>query len=138
MAASGLSQPKRPAKVLVVEDEPVAALSIRTVLVADGHTVELAEGGETALALFEAGQHELVITDFKLGKMDGLELAGAIKERSPATRIILVTAYAEKIGGALGQVSNIDIVLRKPFSIKELQAAVEKVLSVGGSGERGA
>ncbi|MGH7972054.1 MAG: hypothetical protein ACREIC_25355, partial [Limisphaerales bacterium] len=60
MAASGLSQPRRPAKVLVVEDEPVAALSIRTVLAADGHMVEIAEAGERALELFEAGQHELV------------------------------------------------------------------------------
>jgi len=53
-----------PKRILVVEDEVVAALSIRTVLAADGHMIEIAEDGEKGLDMFQAGEYDLVITDF--------------------------------------------------------------------------
>lgn len=117
-----------PKSILVVEDETVAALSIRTVLVAEGHTVEIAADGEQALTMFSAGRYDLVITDFKLAKLDGLELAEVIKQVAPAIPIILITAYADKIGATTGSVSNVDVVVNKPFSVAQLQGALQKVL----------
>ena len=127
MTSTEAQNPVPPKHVLVVEDEALATQTIRAVLAADGHTVETAETAERALAMFQAGAFDLIITDFKLAEMDGLELAEAVKKDSPATPIILITAYAEKLGGTLGKVSNIDILLRKPFSMAELQAAVNSV-----------
>ena len=115
-----------PRRVLVVEDQLLAALSIRTILTADRHIVEIAENGERALAMFKAAPHDLVITDFKLASMDGLRLAQAIKEHSPATPVFLITAYIEKLGGKL---PNIDLVLGKPFAVAELQRAVRDAFS---------
>jgi CheY-like chemotaxis protein len=65
------------------------------------------------LALFESGKHDLVITDFKMSNMDGLELAEAIKKCSQSTTVILLTDHVEAITAAGGPVSNVDIVLRK-------------------------
>jgi CheY-like chemotaxis protein len=127
MGSTELHQRIPPKRILVVEDEVVAALSIRTVLAADGHVAEIAENAEQALDMFKAAEYDLVITDFKLAKMDGLELADAIKQQSPATPIILITAYAEKIGGSLGEVSNVEVVLSKPFSVAGLQDAMRKL-----------
>lgn len=127
MGSTAFHQRVPPKRILVVEDEVVAALSIRTVLAADGHVIEIAEDGEKGLDMFQAGEYDLVITDFKLAKMDGLEVADAIKQHSPAVPIILITAYAEKLGGTLGKVSNIELVLSKPFSVAELQQAVHKI-----------
>jgi CheY-like chemotaxis protein len=127
MASTEFRQRIPPKRILVVEDELVAAHSIRTVLTVDGHTVEIAGDGEQALAMFKAGEYDLIVTDFKLGKMDGLELAEAMKQHSPATPIILITAYAEGIGGGMGKVSNIDLVLAKPFSVAELQEALRRI-----------
>jgi CheY-like chemotaxis protein len=94
--------------------------------VLDRHVVEIAENAEIALAMFKASQYDLVITDFKLARMDGLQLAAAIKHDSPATPVFLVTAYLEQFTGNL---PNIDLVLGKPFSVAEFQAAVRKALS---------
>lgn len=127
MGSTGFHQRVPPKRILVIEDEVVAALSIRTVLAADGHSIEIAEDAEKGLEMFQAGAFDLVITDFKLTGMDGLELAEAIKQQSPATPIILITAYAEKIGGTLGKVSNIELVVSKPFSVSELQQALHKI-----------
>ncbi|HEV2393090.1 MAG TPA: response regulator [Verrucomicrobiae bacterium] len=123
----GLAHRIPPKRILVVEDDPVAAHTIRTILAVDGHTVEVAQDGEQALVRFSAGDYDLVITDFKLAEMDGMELAAAIRQHSPAKPIILITAYTEAIKGGLGKVSNVDLVLRKPFSVAELQAALGKV-----------
>jgi DNA-binding response OmpR family regulator len=114
---------------LVVEDEPLVAQTLRRVLAVEGHQVEIAGDGEQALAIFEKGDHDLVITDFKLPKMDGLELAKVIKERVPSRPIILITAHAEALRG-LGKVSNVDILLGKPFSLVELQGVLKKIFPV--------
>lgn len=128
MTITGVQQGAAPRRILVVEDETVAALSIRTVLVADGHAVDIAADGEQALGMFSGGGgYDLVITDFKLAKLDGLELAQVIKQVSPATPIILITAYADKLSPT-GTVSNVDVVVNKPFSVAQLQAALSKIL----------
>jgi len=106
MATPGLRQWLLPKRILVAEDELLLAHTRRMVLAVDGHFVDIAEDGKQALAMFEGGTYDLVITDFKMANMDGLELAEAIKTRSPSTPIILVTAYAEAIkstGGKLHQ-----------------------------------
>jgi CheY-like chemotaxis protein len=96
----------------------------------DGHSVDLAQDGQQGLAMFQAGQYDLVITDFKLGTtMDGLELAAAIKQDSPTTPIVLVTAYAAKMEG-MGKVSNVELVMKKPFSVADLYETLLKLFPV--------
>jgi two-component system cell cycle response regulator CpdR len=127
MATPGLIKPLPAKRILIAEDDPIVAHTIRMALVVDGHSVQIADDGGQALALFQAGKHDLVITDFKMSNMDGLELAEAIKMRSPATPVILLTAYLELIKGTGGKVSNVDLLLGKPCSIMELQAALRKI-----------
>src|SRR5215831_20907024 len=110
--ATEFRQRVSPKRVLVVEDENLAALSLRTILAADGHVVEIAPDAERAVLMLQASQYDLVITDFQLPNMDGLELAALIKQCFPDLPIVLITAYAEKIG-ATGKVSNIDLVISK-------------------------
>jgi|SRR5271169_364617 len=120
------SQPLPPKRILVVEDELVLSQTVRVALTLEGHKVEIAADAEQALALLETGGHDLVIADFKLPKMDGLELAQAIKERAPACPIILITAYAEAVLRT-GNVSNVDNLLGKPFSMAQLHGALSKI-----------
>ena len=120
-----------PKRILVVEDDLVGAHTIRTVLAMDGHTVEVSRDAEGALAMFEAYPYDLVITDFLLGQVDGLQLAAAIKKHTPTTPIILITAYAEKLHGTMGKVSNVDQVVSKPFSTAQLKEALWKAFPAG-------
>ncbi len=118
-----------PKKILIVEDEIMTARALWMALIAEGHNVERAESGERAMELFEAGDHELIITDFKLPKMDGLELAEAIKKRKASRPIILITAYAEPVS-RMGTVSNVDLLLGKPFSLAALHEGIRKLFPV--------
>ena len=110
----------------------MVAQTIRMALAADGHKVEIAADGEQALTMFEAGGYELVVTDFQLEKMDGLELAQAVKERAPTCPVILITAHAETVLRG-GKVSNVDNLLGKPFSLAELHGALREVFSGSGT-----
>ena len=117
-----------PAKrILVVDDEPAVADTIRMVLVFRGHQVQVADSAEMALTIYEPGKFDLVITDLSLPKMDGLAMAANIRERSPTQAIILVTAYAESIQGDRERLAKVDFLLGKPFSLQQLHDTLTKV-----------
>ena len=127
MAITALRKRLPAQRILIVEDDPIVANTLRMALAVDGHSVELAEDGMKALAMFWVSTYDLVITDFKMSNMDGMELAEAVKQRSPSTPIILITAYAGSIKNTGDKVSNVDIVMGKPWSMADLQAALQKI-----------
>ena len=86
--------------------------------------MNVAADGPQALSMFGTDQYDLVITDFQLGGMDGLEVAAAIKKLSPSKPVIMITAYAERISSSMRSVSDVDLVLNKPFAVAQLQEAV--------------
>ncbi len=117
-----------PNLILVVDDEPMVAGTVRLVLEMNGQKVELAENAETALERFAPGKYGLVVTEFKLVAMDGLELAEKIRQQSPTQPIILLTAYAESLRGDKQRLANVNCVLGKPFSVQQLLEALTSVL----------
>lgn len=117
-----------PKRILVADDDPVVGMTIRMALSADNHAVDLARNGEEALTKFYSGDYDLVITDFRMANMNGLELAEVIKKISSRTPVILITAYLEEIETNKGSVPNVDLVLGKPLSVPQLQAAIAKVI----------
>ena len=127
MATTTLHRRIPPKRILVVEDDLLVAHTVRMALAVDGHAVEIAQDGEQGLASFRQDKHDLVIVDFQLPKLDGLELAQAVKESCPQIPVILITAHADSIQRSRGKVSNIDILLNKPFSVRELQDALLKL-----------
>jgi CheY-like chemotaxis protein len=124
MNAPAPLQPIPPKRILYAEDDLVAAHAVRLGLSVDGHTVDVAADGPQAVAMFETGAYDLVLTDFKLPGMDGLELAEVIKQRAPSRPVILITACAEEVQGP---VSNVDALIRKPVSVAKLHEAFRKV-----------
>jgi CheY-like chemotaxis protein len=127
MASPQIGQSASRRRILVVDDGPEVARAIRMALaVGVGYEVEIAENGETALARYKTAKYDLVITDLKMPKIDGLELAAAIKKLSPSQPIILITAYAESLKGDHERLANVDFVLEKPFSLQQLQDALAR------------
>jgi len=118
-----------PKRVLVVDDEPSVGNTILIVLKMDGYQIQVAEDAEQALALYESDKPDLVITDFKLPGMDGLEMARVLRQRCPSQRIILITAYLETLEQAASNISNVDLLLGKPFSVQQLRDAVAGLLA---------
>ena len=108
-----------PKKILMVEDAPDVAEVMCALLVRLGHHVELATDGKDGLNQFKTGKFDLVITDYSMPRMNGVELAETIKRRSPRQIILLVTAYTFTLAAYDGRPLPVDAILRKPFHPRE-------------------
>ncbi|MDB6063944.1 MAG: putative Histidine kinase [Pedosphaera sp.] len=116
-----------PKRILIVDDEPQVANTIRLLLEMGGHTIEIAEDAERALAIYEPAKFDLVITDLSLPKMNGLDLARALRTLVATQPIILITAYAESIARDKERLANVNFLMGKPFSIEQLQDALTSI-----------
>ena len=81
------------AKILVVDDERSIRNSMKEVLEFEGHVVTLAEDGETGLKEAEKEQFDLVFSDIKMPKMDGIELLAKMRQLQPSTKMILISGH---------------------------------------------
>lgn len=126
------------ANILIVDDDPAVQITIRLLLERAGHRVTIAGDGRQGLALFEAGQFNLLFLDIFMPGMDGLETMRRIRMLQPAMPIIVISgrsitpdAYAEpdflKMATKLGAVAS----LQKPFRPDALLAAVNGCLKAG-------
>jgi CheY-like chemotaxis protein len=116
-----------PKRILIVDDEPQVANTIRLLLEMGGHNIEIAEDAERALAIYEPAKFDLVITDLSLPKMNGLDLARSIRGQAATQPIILITAYAESIARDKERLANVNFLMGKPFSIEQLLAALASI-----------
>jgi CheY-like chemotaxis protein len=115
-------------QILVVDDEPTVCKAIQMMLKYYGHDVQTAPDGAAALALFEAGKFDLIITDYLMPEMKGDQLVSQMKKSRPGQRIIMATAFAEDFLAYGKSTGGVDCVLNKPFSLEELRAAIAKVM----------
>jgi CheY-like chemotaxis protein len=117
--------PLEPLSVLVVDDEAPVAAVIRKVLEADGHAVNVAADGPTALeALDDAGAFDVLITDYAMPEMNGMALAEAALERAPHLRVVLASGYLFRDPIAEDRF----VRLKKPFTAAQLMTAVDRAL----------
>ena len=111
--------------VLVVDDDALIAMSTVEMLEDLGH--EAVNGGSPARALeiLKNGQHvDLLITDYSMPRMNGVELAKAVRELRPGLPILLASGYAE-----LPSPSDVDLPrIGKPYQQDQLAAEITKVL----------
>jgi CheY-like chemotaxis protein len=117
-----------PPTVLLVDDDPEALIILRRLLHSFAHRYEIvtAESGVEALALTAVRPVALVITDYFMPGMNGVQLTGAIKEASPATRVAIVTAYDIHDVARRAKDVAADYVLPKPFIPAQLKQMIEE------------
>jgi CheY-like chemotaxis protein len=113
-------------RILLADDEPAVRDAIRLLLRFDRHIVSEARNASEALALYSQEPFDLVITDFEMPGMKGNELAARIKRLAPGQRILMITAYAEKLGDFNNPV---DALLNKPFTFADLRDTISRLLS---------
>jgi two-component system response regulator AtoC len=112
--------------VLVVDDEENIRLVLRTLLKKHGYEVEVADGGEAALALAGTFSPDVILTDVKMPKMSGLDLLAALKAKEHPATVIVMSAYG-----------NVDLALEamkagaydyvsKPFKPDEIVLVLKK------------
>jgi ATP-dependent Lon protease len=117
-----------PPHVLVVDDEEIARSNLEHVLKKEGYAVRTAANGLEALELVRAWSFDLIVTDLKMDKMDGMALLTEAGRLSPSTQIIIVTGYATVNSAVQAMRTGAAHYLTKPISLDELRATVREVL----------
>ena len=115
------------ARILIVEDTDQLAQLIHREVSAAGYDVILAGTGNEALVLHEREQPDLIVLDWMLPGLDGIEVLRRIRETSP-TPVLMLTARSEEIDRVMGLEIGADDYLTKPFSMRELLARIRALL----------
>ena len=122
-------------QILIADDDFIALELLRNALEESGFEVTTARDGREALDLFERGRFRLVITDWEMPRMTGLELCRAVRERSDHGYVyqILLTSHATSEDIVEGMSAGADDFIVKPFKMAELLVRVragQRILSL--------
>jgi len=126
-------QSQRQGRILLVDDDPglLRLLSIR--LRAEGYEVEAVESAHRALATLNNFSPDLVITDLRMDKMDGIGLLKELQTRSPGLRVVIITAHGTIPDAVTATQHGAFGFLTKPIDKDELMSLVERALKFSGS-----
>ena len=115
-------------KILVVEDDFVACRLLTEILEQSNYDVETANDGQRALQKLSEGSYDIVVTDLKMPKMNGLELLGEIKRTSRHTEVILISAFGDETVWIESLGLGAYDFIPKPFKKGEIVAVVGEAL----------
>ncbi len=121
------------ARVMLVDDDRdlLRLLSIR--LQGAGYAVTAVESGEAALSQLAVASPDLVVTDLRMGGMDGMALFDSLQKKNPAIPVIILTAHGSIADAVDATQRGVFGYLTKPFDGKALVTQVEKALQVSGT-----
>jgi DNA-binding NtrC family response regulator len=117
--------------VLVVDDENTVCNSCRKILTREGYNVEVALSGEEALNKVKGSGFDVLITDWKMPEIDGIEVAKRIKKENPDIAVIMITGYPSVESSIQAIRSGVSDYVPKPFTPEELSDAVVRALAKG-------
>ena len=115
-------------RILVVDDEPSVRELLRAVLGSDGHEVEDAVDGESAVKRLREGFHDLAIMDIRMPGLDGVDALARMKELSPRTGVVMMTAYASVDTAVRAMKLGAFDYITKPIDIDELRGVVARFM----------
>ncbi len=118
-------------RVVVVDDEERMAAVVAAALERGGWECVVCGSGEAALAELERRDPDVIVTDWKMPGMDGVELLRQVKARRPRLPVILLTAYASVRAAVEAMREGAFDYVAKPFDNDELRAAVARALELG-------
>jgi signal transduction histidine kinase/ActR/RegA family two-component response regulator len=123
--------PPFPLRILIVDDDPLLLKSLRETLEGDGHMLVTASGGQDGVDLFRKALNDnepfdAVMTDLGMPYVDGRQVASFVKAASPATPVILLTGWGQRLMTEGDRPANVDILLSKPPKLRELREALSR------------
>ncbi|HLA82549.1 MAG TPA: ATP-binding protein, partial [Thermoleophilia bacterium] len=131
-AAPEAAAPISSLRILCIDDDPLLRDLLKEMLGSDGHTVEMADGGQKGLEAFRAARErrepfDVVITDIGMPYVDGREVAWTVKRQSPTTPVIILSGWGRQMKAEGELPAQADYVLSKPPRIHELRQVLAKV-----------
>lgn len=123
-----MSTPTTKEVILIVDDVPDTVEILERNLTEQGYQTYTAPGTAQALEILDATKIDLVITDYKMPGVNGLDLVKHVRENFKDTEIMMITGYASVEGAVEAIKSGAEEYLSKPFTDDELLAAIQKAL----------
>ena len=114
-------------RILVVDDDPSVQTALRILLARDGYTVATAGNGKLALEMFEEDKFDLVVLDWMMPEMDGLETCRRLRETTPVP-ILMLTARSAESDKVRVLDAGADDYVTKPFGPREFLARVRALV----------
>ncbi len=133
-----MSHPHRTGTILIVDDEDGVRVTLRSQLIARGHTVLEASHGREALEVvrMRRGSLDLVLSDIVMPDMNGTEFAAVIAEEYPGLPVILMSAYSPAGLMPVGAKGRKVPLLQKPFASGQVEELIEIALEMPGRPKR--
>jgi DNA-binding NtrC family response regulator len=118
-------------RIMVIDDEKIVGDMAKLSLEQEGYTVETFLNAEPALKRLEAEKFDIVVTDYKMKGIDGMEVLKTVKDRHPGTQVIMITAFANLDAAIEALRQDVHDFFPKPVKIKELKASIKRALEKG-------
>jgi CheY-like chemotaxis protein len=116
-------------EILLVDDNRQGLVARKSLLQELGYNISTATNGDEALELFSKQNFDVVVTDFKMPRMDGIELIKRIRSAQAGTRIILLSGFVEPLG-LTEEATGADVVIVKSAGeVGQLTRSVKRLLS---------
>ena len=114
-----------PVRILLVDDNKLGLMARKMILEDAGYGVEMAQSGEEAWELFQKTQYDVVVTDFRMGGMDGLQLIRMIRESGSPARIVLLSGFVGCLGMTPESTGANEVLMKSNKEVPELLRAVK-------------
>ena len=119
--------------ILCIDDEPLLRGVMKEILEAEGHTVDLADNGQSGVERFRGATESdnpfsVVITDLGMPQLNGNQVAQIVKRESPRTPVIMLTGWGTMINAEESASADVDGVLSKPPRIQELRELLNRLV----------
>ncbi len=121
-----MNQPKE--TVLLVEDEDMARKNMEHILKKEGYDVIAVNNGAKALELLKSKAFDLVITDLKMEKVDGMEVLRSSRRLQPYTEVVMITGYATVDNAVKAMKEGAYYYIAKPYKIEEIRKVAHEAL----------
>jgi len=126
--------PARCLRILLVDDDPLLIQSLRDTLQEEGHEITVTPGGQAGIEAFTAAHaglepFDVVVTDLGMPYIDGRKVAAAVKALAPATPVILLTGWGQRMIASQERPAHVDRVLSKPPRLSELRASLSELVA---------
>ncbi|RJQ38595.1 MAG: sigma-54-dependent Fis family transcriptional regulator [Nitrospiraceae bacterium] len=115
-------------KILIVDDEPDICRALEFLLKGEDYAVSSATSGEAAIEKLKAEGFDAVLTDMKMGRLDGMQVLEKIKELSPDTPVIIMTAFASVESAVEAMKKGASDYVVKPFLNEEIKLTIRRTL----------
>lgn len=116
------------AKLLIVDDERIALKNLEHVMAKEGYKITSTQSGPNALKLLDEQQFDVVLTDLRMEKVDGLQILRKCRELYPDTEVIMITGFATLQSAVDTMKQGAFHYIAKPFNLDEVRKVVKEAV----------